>query len=60
MSEVIRVAVIGAAGRMGREVVKLVLQDPDLELLCRCQSLRSRHGCRNAGRTARVWRIGNR
>ena len=32
MSEVIRVAVIGAAGRMGREVVKLVLQDPELEL----------------------------
>ncbi|MEN1987277.1 4-hydroxy-tetrahydrodipicolinate reductase [Paenibacillus hubeiensis] len=33
MSEVIRVAVIGAAGRMGREVVKLVLQDPELELV---------------------------
>lgn len=32
MSEVIRVAVIGAAGRMGREVVKLVLQDPELSL----------------------------
>ncbi|MFE5317205.1 4-hydroxy-tetrahydrodipicolinate reductase [Paenibacillus sp. NPDC056579] len=28
----IRVAVAGASGRMGREVVKMVLNDPDLEL----------------------------
>lgn len=33
MSKVIRVAVVGAGGRMGKEVVKLVLQDPDLELV---------------------------
>ncbi|MFC0214826.1 4-hydroxy-tetrahydrodipicolinate reductase [Paenibacillus chartarius] len=32
MSQAIRVAVAGASGRMGREVVKLVLTDPDLEL----------------------------
>ncbi|MBB3127692.1 4-hydroxy-tetrahydrodipicolinate reductase [Paenibacillus rhizosphaerae] len=29
----IKVAVAGAAGRMGKEVVKLVLEDPDLELV---------------------------
>ncbi|GAA4843699.1 4-hydroxy-tetrahydrodipicolinate reductase [Paenibacillus vulneris] len=29
----IRVAVAGASGRMGREVVKMVLQDPELELV---------------------------
>ncbi|UNK20547.1 4-hydroxy-tetrahydrodipicolinate reductase [Paenibacillus sp. N3/727] len=33
MSKAIRVAVVGAGGRMGKEVVKLVLQDPDLELV---------------------------
>jgi 4-hydroxy-tetrahydrodipicolinate reductase len=32
MEQKIRVAVIGASGRMGREVVKLVLSEPDLEL----------------------------
>lgn len=32
MAKSIRVAVAGASGRMGREVVKLVLGDPDLEL----------------------------
>lgn len=32
MAETIRVAVAGASGRMGREVVKLVLGDPELEL----------------------------
>jgi len=32
MSNTIKVAVAGAAGRMGKEVVKLVLEDPDLEL----------------------------
>ncbi len=32
MSNRIKVAVAGAAGRMGKEVVKLVLEDPDLEL----------------------------
>ncbi|QCT02593.1 dihydrodipicolinate reductase [Paenibacillus algicola] len=34
MSNLIRVAVIGAGGRMGKEVVKLVLQDEELELAC--------------------------
>ncbi|MMZ45862.1 4-hydroxy-tetrahydrodipicolinate reductase [compost metagenome] len=33
MSEPIKVAVVGAAGRMGREVVKLVLQDEELQLV---------------------------
>lgn len=33
MSEPIRVAVAGAAGRMGKEVVKMVLQDPELQLV---------------------------
>lgn len=33
MGEKIRVAVAGAAGRMGKEVVKMVLADPDLELV---------------------------
>lgn len=33
MSEPIKVAVAGAAGRMGREVVKMVLQDPELKLV---------------------------
>lgn len=33
MSEPIKVAVAGAAGRMGREVVKMVLQDPELQLV---------------------------
>ena len=32
MSKPIRVAVVGAGGRMGKEVVKLVLQDEQLEL----------------------------
>lgn len=33
MSQKIKVAVAGASGRMGREVVKMVLDDPDLELV---------------------------
>ncbi|MBB6674110.1 4-hydroxy-tetrahydrodipicolinate reductase [Cohnella nanjingensis] len=33
MSESIKVAVAGAAGRMGREVVKMVLEDPQLQLV---------------------------
>lgn len=33
MADPIRVAVIGAGGRMGREVVKLVLEDQELELV---------------------------
>ncbi|GGH24212.1 4-hydroxy-tetrahydrodipicolinate reductase [Paenibacillus segetis] len=33
MSENIRVAVAGAAGRMGKEVVKMVLEDPTLQLV---------------------------
>ncbi|WP_410768389.1 4-hydroxy-tetrahydrodipicolinate reductase [Fontibacillus sp. BL9] len=33
MGEQIRVAVAGAAGRMGKEVVKMVLEDPDLSLV---------------------------
>jgi 4-hydroxy-tetrahydrodipicolinate reductase len=33
MSEIISVIVAGAAGRMGQEVVKTVLNDPDLELV---------------------------
>jgi 4-hydroxy-tetrahydrodipicolinate reductase len=33
MSVPIKVAVIGAGGRMGKEVVRLVLEDPDLELV---------------------------
>lgn len=32
MERPVRVAVVGAGGRMGKEVVKLVLQDQDLEL----------------------------
>lgn len=33
MTENIRVAVAGAAGRMGKEVVKMVLEDPTLQLV---------------------------
>ncbi|WP_334071557.1 4-hydroxy-tetrahydrodipicolinate reductase [Paenibacillus sp. A14] len=33
MEEQIRVAVAGAAGRMGKEVVKMVLEDPSLQLV---------------------------
>ncbi|CAM2797696.1 4-hydroxy-tetrahydrodipicolinate reductase [Paenibacillus sediminis] len=33
MSNVIKVAVVGAAGRMGKEVVKMVLEDEQLELV---------------------------
>lgn len=33
MGEVIRVAVAGATGRMGKEVVKMVLEDPELRLV---------------------------
>ncbi len=33
MSQKITVAVAGASGRMGREVVKMVLEDPELELV---------------------------
>lgn len=33
MSSIIRVAVSGAGGRMGREVLKMVLEDPELELV---------------------------
>ncbi|WP_018886214.1 4-hydroxy-tetrahydrodipicolinate reductase [Paenibacillus massiliensis] len=33
MADKIRVAVVGAGGRMGREVVKLALQDQELELV---------------------------
>jgi 4-hydroxy-tetrahydrodipicolinate reductase len=32
MSDIIKVAVAGASGRMGREVVKMVLEDPELRL----------------------------
>jgi len=33
MSQIIKVAVAGAGGRMGREVVKMVLEDPALKLV---------------------------
>lgn len=33
MADQIRVAVVGAAGKMGREVVKMVLEDQELELV---------------------------
>jgi 4-hydroxy-tetrahydrodipicolinate reductase len=33
MDQVIKVAVIGASGRMGKEVVKMVLGDPELQLV---------------------------
>lgn len=33
MSDIIKVAVAGASGRMGREVVKMVLGDPELQLV---------------------------
>lgn len=33
MAEQIRVAVVGAAGKMGREVVKMVLEDDELQLV---------------------------
>src|SRR5690606_1305724 len=33
MNETIKVAVSGASGRMGREVVKMVLSDPELKLV---------------------------
>lgn len=33
MAKPIRIAVVGAGGRMGKEVVKLVIQDTDLELV---------------------------
>jgi len=33
MSQAIKVAVTGASGRMGREVVKMVLSDPELQLV---------------------------
>lgn len=33
MSDIIKVAVAGASGRMGREVVKMVLRDPELRLV---------------------------
>ncbi|AOZ91320.1 4-hydroxy-tetrahydrodipicolinate reductase [Paenibacillus crassostreae] len=33
MSDPIKVAVVGAGGRMGKEVVRLVLEDPELELV---------------------------
>ncbi len=34
MAERIKVAVTGAGGRMGQEVIKMVLDDPELELVC--------------------------
>lgn len=34
MSDLIKVAVSGAGGRMGQEVVKMVLDDPGLSLVC--------------------------
>ncbi|NWL87273.1 4-hydroxy-tetrahydrodipicolinate reductase [Paenibacillus sp. 79R4] len=33
MGEQIRVAVVGATGKMGKEVVKMVLEDPELQLV---------------------------
>ena len=33
MSQIIKVAVAGASGRMGREVVRMVLEDPELKLV---------------------------
>ncbi len=33
MNPIIKVAVAGATGRMGREVVRMVLADPELELV---------------------------
>lgn len=33
MSQIIKVAVAGAGGRMGREVVRMVLEDPELQLV---------------------------
>ncbi|MEB3101292.1 4-hydroxy-tetrahydrodipicolinate reductase [Ferviditalea candida] len=38
MSEQIKVAVTGAGGRMGREVVKMVLDDPELKLVAAVDS----------------------
>lgn len=48
MSRIIKVAVSGAAGRMGKEVVKMVLSDPELELVA---AIDSRDGG-DAGSTA--------
>lgn len=38
MSEVIRVAVLGACGKMGREVVRAVGEAPDMELVGACDT----------------------
>ncbi len=42
----IRVAVAGAGGRMGQEVVKMVLGEPDFELV---SAVSPSHGGRDAG-----------
>lgn len=49
MERPVRVAVVGAGGRMGKEVVKLVLQDQDLELAA---AVGIRDGGKDAGTLA--------
>ncbi|MER3455505.1 MAG: 4-hydroxy-tetrahydrodipicolinate reductase [candidate division GAL15 bacterium] len=56
MSGVVRVAISGAAGRMGRAVVRAVRQQPDLELVAAFG--RHRHLGEDAGEVGGVGRVG--
>ncbi|HID21085.1 MAG TPA: 4-hydroxy-tetrahydrodipicolinate reductase [Planctomycetaceae bacterium] len=54
MASVIRVAVNGAAGRMGRRIVALAQEDPDLEIAAAVDAAGSPHQGRDVGELAGV------
>ncbi len=54
----LRVAVSGAAGRMGRRVVSLVVAEPDAELACACECAEHPDLGRDAGELAGCGELG--
>ena len=51
----IRVGVVGAAGRMGREVARAVTADPDLELVAAVDPSHAGHRSSRASRSRTRW-----
>ncbi len=58
MSERIRVAIMGAAGRMGQRLTALTHADPALELVAAIEHEKSPHLGKDAGETAGIGKIG--
>ncbi len=54
----LRIAVSGAAGRMGRRVVSLVIAEPDLEIACACEGAGHPDLGRDAGGLAGAGEVG--